>query len=150
MGSSTPAAPQPGGLAVAPRVVRRRRRVQVALAAVVAAAGVCLPLLTSLDDPPREWGFIVLLGNTLLAGLVVLVAGLLLLALGRIRPTAAALGRGALLGTLLGCLLWAVLVIVLPGPAPEPLPHTLPQSSAPTSLGSSRAAAGPLSGSRQG
>ncbi|WP_344256498.1 hypothetical protein [Terrabacter carboxydivorans] len=150
MGSSPPAGPPPGGLAVASRVVRRRRRLQVALAAVVTAAGVCLPLLTSLDGPPREWGFVVLLGHTLLAALVVLVVGMLLLALGRIRPTAAALGQGAVLGTLLGGLLWAVLVIVLPGPPPEPLPHTPTQPSLPTSQGSPRAVAAPPTGSGQG
>jgi hypothetical protein len=108
---------------------RRRYLLQVSAAAVVAASGVCLPYLVTRNDTPREWGGLVLLGNTLLAALLVLIVGGLLVALGRIRPSAGAFGRGALRGVLLGGVLWAALLIVLPGPPPEPLPQTPPQPS---------------------
>jgi hypothetical protein len=94
----------------------RRYRLQVTIAAVVAAFAVCLPLLAARDDPAREWGGVVLIGNTLLAALLVVIVGGLLRALGRIRPMAGAFGKGALIGALLGGLLWAVLLIVLPRP----------------------------------
>jgi len=89
-----------------------------ATVALVAAFTVCLPLMAARNDPPREWGGVVLVGNTLCAALLVLVAGEVLRALGRIRPMADAVGKGALLGALLGGILWALMLVVLPGPQP--------------------------------
>lgn len=120
--------------AVAQQRPGRSYRPQSAAAAVVGALGVCLPFLATRNDPPREWGGLVLLGHTLLAALLVLIAGGLLVALGRIRPMAAAFGRGVLLGALLGGVLWAVLLIVVPGPRPGPLPQTPPQPSRAASI----------------
>lgn len=120
--------------AVAQQRPGRRYRPQRAAATAVGAFGVCLPFLATRNDPPHEWGGLVLLGNTLLAALLVLIAGGLLIALGRIRPMAAAFGRGTLQGALLGGILWAVLLIVVPGPRPEPLPQTPIQPSGAASI----------------
>lgn len=100
---------------------RRRHVLHGVAAALVGAFLICLPTLLTWDIV-AEWSGVILLLRTLLTAVLVLVTGGILFAVGRTRPAAAAIGKGALAGVALGLVTFMVVTMTFPQtPVPDPM-----------------------------
>lgn len=95
---------------------RRRYRLQAFGGALAAAGAVCLPWVLTTDAPAHEWGGVILVLDVAWVTLLVLAAVGVPLLVGRTRPAAAAVGRGAFVGLFVGGVMLSVLPMLWPNP----------------------------------